>query len=149
PVTGEVFIKFPHGGSLYPAHDQHTHTTSLTKGQGYIPLTEPRTIPNGSLIDARAGTLTLVTATGAGKNSDRNGTFNGAIFGTNQAASGVHKGLTTLTLKEAAFPGAPSYSTCKKHAPDTGVAGELTPAARQLAAHTDAALRDPFATLAK
>jgi hypothetical protein len=129
PVSGQVFIKLQPGSSLYSTHDVLANTSGLVKGQGYLPLTEPRVIPNGSLIDSRAGTLQLVTATAAGKGSDRNGTFNGAIFATTQSAAGVHKGLTTLALKESAFPGAPSYTTCKNAAADT-------------------AMRDPFATLA-
>jgi hypothetical protein len=141
PISGQVFIKLPNGSSLFTARDALASSTALVKGAGFMPLTEPRSIPTGSLIDSRAGTLRLVTATGR-KKSHRDGTFNGAIFGVIQSASGIHKGLTTLTLKEGLFRGAPSYSTCKGGAAD----GASDSAA--LAAATGAELLDPFARIA-
>jgi hypothetical protein len=41
------------------------------------------------------------------------GTFGGALFGISQARTRITKGLTTLSLLEGAFPGAPTYATCK------------------------------------
>jgi hypothetical protein len=85
----------------------------------FVPLTELRQIPAGSQIDARHGSLELFTATSA-KGKLQHGTFGGAIFKLTQARSG----LTTLSLVEDAFKGAPSYSACKAHK-----AGEASAAA--------------------
>jgi hypothetical protein len=49
----------------------------------------------------------------------------------------VHKGLTTLALRESAFPGAPSYTSCRAH---TAVLAPRSAAGE--------AIRDPFASLA-
>jgi CSLREA domain-containing protein len=89
PVTGTVFIKSPSGQ--------------------FIPLTGATKIPNGSQIDALHGSLQVITAIGKGKTEQ--GIFGGAVFKFTQARTG----LTTLSLIEGAFPGAPSFSTCKPH----------------------------------
>jgi hypothetical protein len=44
------------------------------------------------------------------------GVFGGALFGINQASAGPNKGLTTLSLLEGGFAGAPSYRSCGAHA---------------------------------
>jgi hypothetical protein len=117
PVSGRVFIKPPPGKHLGKATDRAT--TALAKGQGFIPLTEARQIPSGSQIDARQGTLQLTTAT-TQRGKSENGQFGGAIFNLTQAKAGLSKGLTTLTLQENAFRGAPSYGSCPRAATDTG-----------------------------
>jgi hypothetical protein len=73
-----------------------------------VPLTQLKQIPAGAVIDALHGTLNLVTSTGKG-HTTQTGTFAGAIFKVTQD----HSGLTTLTLVENAFKGAPSYASCK------------------------------------
>ena len=73
-----------------------------------VPLTQLKQIPAGAVIDALHGTLNLVTSTGKGHET-QTGTFAGAIFKVTQD----HSGLTTLTLVENAFKGAPSYASCK------------------------------------
>ena len=88
----------------------------------FVPLTGLDQIPSGSQVDARHGSLELITSTGA-KGKTQHGTFGGAIFRLTQEGSGPSKGLVTLTLLEGAFKGAPSYATCKKHkAGDASVA---------------------------
>ena len=72
-----------------------------------VPLTQLKQIPAGAVIDALHGTLNLVTSTGKG-HTTQTGTFAGAIFKVTQDRSG----LTTLTLVENAFKGAPSYASC-------------------------------------
>ena len=52
------------------------------------------------------------SATGRGTKT-QTGTFSGAIFKITQARAGASKGLTTLTLINNAFKGAPSYASCK------------------------------------
>jgi hypothetical protein len=108
PVSGVVLVKPPPGKSLGPAGD----TPGLSKGQGFVPLTEARQIPTGSEIDALHGSLGIVTATGqVGKT--QTATLTGGIFKVTQDRTGITKGLTNLSLIESAFPGAPSYGTCK------------------------------------
>jgi hypothetical protein len=68
----------------------------------------------GSQIDARKGTIRLISASAhAGKT--QTGTFGGALFGLGQSAKARLGGLTTLSLLEGAFRGAPSYASCKAH----------------------------------
>ena len=80
----------------------------------FVPLTGLEQIPSGSQIDARHGSLELITSTGQ-QGKIQHGAFGGAIFRLTQERSGASKGLVTLTLLEGAFKGAPSYAICKKH----------------------------------
>jgi hypothetical protein len=87
-----------------------------------VPLTGATQIRSGTVVDALHGTLSLTSATGTGKKT-QSGTFSGAVFKVTQAKAGSSKGLTTLTLVNNAFKGAPSYSACKSHkAPDASAA---------------------------
>ncbi|MFZ0043643.1 MAG: hypothetical protein WAK93_20205, partial [Solirubrobacteraceae bacterium] len=119
---GVVFVKLPHGVTS----DARTLAAALTKGTGFIPLTEARQVPVGSQIDARRGTLRLVDASGHARRTQA-ATLTGGLYTLSQLKTGVTKGLTTFTLKEGAFPGAPSYATCPQ-------AGKPVHAGRQLAA---------------
>jgi hypothetical protein len=95
----------------------------------FVPLTEVRQIPNGAIINALHGTLTLITSAGNGsanvsqartkgkkpkvQTKTQKGTFGGAVFKVTQD----HSGLATLSLVEgASFPGAPTFASCKTHA---------------------------------
>ena len=80
----------------------------------FVPLTGLDQIPSGAQIDARHGSLELITATGV-KGKTQHGTFGGAIFQLTQERSGKTKGLVTLTLLEGLFKGAPSYALCTRH----------------------------------
>ena len=87
----------------------------------FIPLTELTQIPNGTIINALHGTLTLTTALPGGtqhaviaakkkrKTRTQKGKFGGAVLKVTQA----HSGLATLSLVEGAIKGAPSYASCK------------------------------------
>jgi hypothetical protein len=77
----------------------------------FVPLTEERTIPAGTIINTLKGTLKLITATG-NKHKNQNGTFGGAVFKVTQFGSGKNKGLTTLALVEGGVKGGPSYASC-------------------------------------
>jgi len=125
PVSGVVFVKTPPG--TYPAAStdlermfadpfgtlgEPAAEAALTKGQGFVQLTEARQIPTGSQIDAREGTLELTAAAGSKQGSVQTGTFSDGIFKVAQDSQGINKGLTTLSLLEAAFPGAPTYASC-------------------------------------
>jgi hypothetical protein len=93
PVSGKVFVLV--GGRL-------------------VPLTAATQIQSGTVVDALHGTISLTSATGKGKKT-QTGRFGGAVFKVTQAKAGASKGLTTLTLVNNAFKGAPSYATCKAH----------------------------------
>ena len=80
----------------------------------FVPLTGLDQIPSGAQIDARHGSLELITSTGV-KGKTQHGTFGGAIFQLTQERSGKTKGLVTLTLLEGLFKGAPSYALCTRH----------------------------------
>jgi hypothetical protein len=111
PVSGVVLIKTPPGKTSHAA----LSAAALKIGKGFVPLTQPRQIPAASQIDARRGTLTLVSATGVKKKVQK-GTFSGALFTVTQTAKGPNRGLTTMTLLESAFPGAPSFASCPARA---------------------------------
>ena len=78
----------------------------------FVPLTQVRSIPAGSIINTLQGSLKLITATGK-KHKNQNGTFGGAVFKVTQFGSGKNKGLTTLALVEGGVKGGPSYAACK------------------------------------
>ena len=90
----------------------------------FIPLTELTKIPNGTIINALHGTLSLTTALPAvqhatisakkkakkPKTKTQKGKFSGGVFKVTQARSG----LATLALVEGAkFKGAPTFASCK------------------------------------
>lgn len=104
-VTGKVFVRLP-------------------RGKGFVALTKPLQLPVGSQIDARKGTITLITATGnAGKT--QTGKFGGAVFGLAQPGNARLKGLTTLSLLEG-VRGVPSYASCKaRRASDRPASGAV------------------------
>ena len=90
----------------------------------FVPLTELRQIPNGTIVNALHGTLTLITtgatqhATLAAKKGQSKkpkkaknqiGKFGHAVFKVTQ----VRSGLATVSLVSNAFKGAPSFASCK------------------------------------
>jgi hypothetical protein len=119
PVSGTVYVKPPHGMTL--GGKRLVGAAAITKGQGFQPLSVARQIPAGSQIDARRGTLNMVLSTGK-KHKTQTATLNGGIFNFTQAKHGISKGLTTFTLRENAFKGAPSYSACSVHKGLAGIA---------------------------
>ncbi|MGZ4236853.1 MAG: hypothetical protein ACXVWT_12300 [Solirubrobacteraceae bacterium] len=88
----------------------------------FVPLTQLSEIPNGAVINALKGTLTLNTAATSGaqhatlaakkqpkKPRAQTGKFGGAVFKVTQ----THSGLATLALVEGAkFKGAPTFASC-------------------------------------
>jgi hypothetical protein len=111
-VSGHIWIKPRPGQPLGPAGDPSASAAALSKGQGFVPLTEARQIPTGSEIDALHGSLKIVTATGqVGKT--QNATIAGGVFTLTEARTGISKGVTNFTLQEGAFRGPRTYATCK------------------------------------
>ncbi|MGO9898628.1 MAG: Ig-like domain-containing protein [Solirubrobacteraceae bacterium] len=109
PVSGLVFIKLPGG---HASEDSGDELDALTKGQGFIPLTEARQLPSGTQVDARRGTLNVTTAPSTRHGKLQTATLAGAIFAVTQSRTGLTKGLTTFALLEGDFPGAPTYASC-------------------------------------
>ncbi|MGN6869513.1 MAG: beta strand repeat-containing protein [Solirubrobacteraceae bacterium] len=110
PISGTVFIR--------------------TASGAFVRLTGAQQIPSGATVDALHGTLKLVAAVGKGKTE--HGTFGGAIFKLAQS----HQGLTTLTLLNDAFKGAPSFAICKAHkAVDATIASSKTLQLLKASAH--------------
>jgi Fibronectin type III domain len=120
PVSGLVFVKLPGVQSSTDAGAAlggHVITRAvLTRGAGFVPLTEDRQLPAGTQIDARQGTLKLLAASGAKHGKPQTGTFSGGLFTLAQARTGPNKGLTSLSILEGAFPGAPTLAACKAEA---------------------------------
>jgi hypothetical protein len=128
PVSGTVLVKLP-GGHAADA------SAALTTGQGFVPLTSAVQLPIGTQVDSRRGTLKIVTATtvqvGARPPKTQSGVFSLALFKVAQARSRASKGLTTLNILEGAFPGAPTFASCKRHANDGATAARLSSAILQ------------------
>lgn len=112
PVSGVVFVKPPPGKTILMSSDA-TARSAAGSGHGFVQLTGAAQLPSGSEVDARAGTLALTAAAATKGGKLQVGTFGGGIFQPTQARSGASKGLTTLSLLEGAFSGAPTYSSCK------------------------------------
>lgn len=131
-MTGTVFIKLPPGATLASLAPPGWFArlagplATLTKGAGFIPLTEARQIPVGSEIDARQGTMQLITASTA-RHTTYSGSFGGGLFVIAQERA--QQGLTTLKLLEGAFQGAPSYQVCATTGKAAGRAGVRAQAA--------------------
>jgi hypothetical protein len=75
--------------------------------------------------------LSITSATGSGTKT-QTGQFGGAVFRVTQSRAGATKGLTTLTLVNHAFKGAPSYATCKSRKAGDASAAALSSKTLQL-----------------
>jgi hypothetical protein len=114
-VSGLVLIKPPRHASARAHGGRAVRVTLLPKSHGFFPLTEPLSLPAGTRIDARRGSLKIVTAA-AQRRKTQSGVFGNGLFSIRQDSRGATKGLATLALLEGAFAGAPSYSSCRSHA---------------------------------
>jgi hypothetical protein len=92
PISGIVFVRLP--------------------SRGLVPLTEASRLLSGSVLDTRKGSVQLTAASATGHKTQF-GVFGGAVFTFSQGTSGANRGLTTINLVEGAFPGAPTYASCK------------------------------------
>ncbi len=77
PVEGKVLVRLPSSG-------------------GYVSLADAGSVPNGSVVDARRGTLTLKTALDASGHV-QTATVRGAVFEVRQSVTG--NGMTDLVLR--------------------------------------------------
>jgi hypothetical protein len=90
----------------------------IKTAKGFVPLTEGTQLPNGAQVDTRQGSLALTSSIGHGKT--QTGVFGGAVFSITQSRGAGQQGLTTLTLIEGGFPGAPTFAICKAHKGSAG-----------------------------
>ncbi|MBV9049299.1 MAG: hypothetical protein JOY58_13575 [Solirubrobacterales bacterium] len=120
PISGIVFVKPPKGKSLGRAFTVAVRSRGLVIGRGFVPLTEARQVPIGSQVDARGGSLKIVTAAHQ-RGKTQTGTFSSGLFKLTQLRRGSEKALVTLTLLEGAFRGAPTYASCGAHGASDGL----------------------------
>jgi hypothetical protein len=99
PVLGRFVIAAPAGGLV-----------RVRIGRSFVPLTEPRRLRVGTVLDARLGAV-VVRATGA------TGTFSGAVFRVTQPARGPLRGLATASLADGSLSGVPGYRGCQGRPP--------------------------------
>jgi Tol biopolymer transport system component len=96
PVSGEVLVSVPKSSARAAA------SVPGLKGREFVPLSEVRELPVGSLLDTRDGTVRLTTA-GKKAGTTQSGSFSSGVFQVLQKRKGKNKGLTTLRLKGASF----------------------------------------------
>jgi hypothetical protein len=102
-------------------------TVFILENGHFVKLTQTLQLSSGTVIDALGGSVTIDVASGGvgtGRDAKANkakprkkptkftGTFGGAVFRVSQAKAGPNRGLTTLSIVEGAFKGAPSYASC-------------------------------------
>ncbi|MGA2166420.1 MAG: choice-of-anchor Q domain-containing protein, partial [Solirubrobacteraceae bacterium] len=106
PVSGVVYVELPPGATLASAASLSPFSPfalgaqavdALTKGQAFIPLTEARQIPVGSVLETTGGIVGITTATTASKKGkQQTGDFGGGIFKLLQNRK--QRGLTDLDI---------------------------------------------------
>jgi len=100
PVSGVVYIELPLGATLAsfsPSALPSEAFAALTKGRAFVPLTEARQIPVGSILDTTAGVVGITTATTASaKGKVQSGDFGAGIFKLLQQRR--QRGLTELNI---------------------------------------------------
>jgi len=108
PVSGVVYIELPVGATLAsfsfsssPLRAQAF--AALTKGREFVPLTEARQIPFGSILDTSKGVARITTATTASKKGKlQSGDFGAGLFKLLQNRR--QKGLTELDIIDSHSP---------------------------------------------
>ncbi len=113
PVSGVVSVELPRDKSAKTARSGAPTpgpAVAATRS-GFVRLTAPRTIPIGSRVDARLGSIEVITATGRGRQT-QSGRFGGGAFTVHQSTKRDRSGLTTLTLLQGATSGEPGHSVC-------------------------------------
>jgi hypothetical protein len=104
PISGKVYVALPVSGhasslgGLEPVAGLQAAVESASKGLHFVPLTEPRQLPVGTIFDTLAGVARVATAaSSAGKLQA--GDFGAGIFKLLQARK--QKGLAELDIMDA------------------------------------------------
>jgi hypothetical protein len=103
PIRGKVFVALPttaYAGLAGPLTDTLAFA-GASKGLHFIPLTEPRQLPVGTVFDTAAGTAQIATATAATAR-EQAGDFEDGIFKLLQNRK--RKGLTELDIMDTHNP---------------------------------------------
>jgi hypothetical protein len=105
-VSGVVYVELPPGATLASAASvspfalfalEAQAVEALTKGRAFVPLTEARQIPVGSILETTHGVVGITTATTASPNGKlQSGDFGAGIFKLLQGRR--QKGLTELDI---------------------------------------------------
>ncbi len=97
PVSGTVYIELPPGAKLSSSSLSVRASAAVTKGRAFIPLTEARQIPFGSILDTSAGVARITTATTtSAKGKLQSGDFGAGVFKLLQRRR--QRGLTELNI---------------------------------------------------
>ena len=91
------------GSSVLIAPLQGTIKVKRRGAAGYTTLKAGESVPVGSLVDTRRGTVKLTSSLGSGKT--QSGEFRGGLFKVRQARTG--RGMTDLVLRGASFASCP------------------------------------------
>jgi hypothetical protein len=122
PISGQVYIALPAGATLSSAHTAAVPRGSasavkqgapLTKGIHFVPLTQARQIPVGSILETTHGTVS-VTAASTKPGINYYGDFTAGIFKLLQNRK--QKGLTELNIIDSHSPRQVCASIGKAHA---------------------------------
>jgi hypothetical protein len=96
-VSGIVYIELPPGAKLSSLSLSSSAFAAVTKGRAFVPLTEARQVPFGSILDTSAGVARITTATTeSAKGKLQFGDFGAGIFKLLQARR--QHGLTDLNM---------------------------------------------------
>ncbi len=95
-VRGSVLVAVPAGSARV------AQSVPGLKGVRFVPITEARQIPVGSLLDTRKGTVRLTSARDS-KGNTQNGDFTAGVFQILQSRAAKARGLTELRLKGSSF----------------------------------------------
>ena len=90
-VSGRVVVSLPHGGGQAQA-SQRRRRRDRDRVDGTI-----QGLPVGSHVDARRGTVRLISS--RGRRRRQSGRFSGGVFTVGQIRKGRRRGLTTLRLQ--------------------------------------------------
>ncbi len=128
PVSGIVYVELPPGATLASAASASPlspfslgvqASEALTKGQAFIPLTEARQIPVGSILETTGGVVGLTTATTASRKGKlQTGDFGAGIFKILQNRK--QKGLTNLDMIDNRSPSKVCATVGKRKAKGKG-----------------------------
>jgi len=103
PIRGKVFVALPataYASLAGPLADPLA-VAGASKGLHFIPLTEPRQLPVGTVFDTAAGTAQIATATAAAAR-EQTGDFEDGIFKLLQNRK--RKGLAELDIMDTHSP---------------------------------------------
>ena len=95
-VAGDVFVSLP------AARARTARAVPGLKGRVFVPLSQARQLPVGSILDTRAGTVRLTSASPE-RGKRFSGEFASGVFQVLQSGKASAKGLTELRLKGASF----------------------------------------------